>query len=447
MKNKQSISELKNTQLQGSSDEAAVLSNQESLSVGLSDSEPYIKNDISVINILQSYSQGDLSIFYSFYNEVLKLCKPNQYNLLLHKHLGDIFYAAATKEEFEQTHKAQLHFIVRPQHEFVMKMHGITNYSLCDITKYEKQIAQYNFPFLVPLAVNKTHYFETACKDLFQSFPIKDLPFIADADRSVLILFDNFWAFFWPHNLGLDIDNFRYHLPAYNPALSESAKNKLADIAPLEKIVLFAPDALSTVEFAPEFWNILAEAVNRHGYKIIVNSKKYKIKHGISAFDLDLSLQDVVALGLSCAYVFSLRSGLCDVLVGAGERLYAFYSAMLRREMHSLNSCFEQSPNVNEIAVWDWKIDKVVWEGEDLTKPLQKHINKLHRDFIIEKVKYLCALPSRSRRNAHKFWYRVIRDTAGNTKWFPNNNKENILPKYRDKKNIFFGIADLFQRI
>ena len=78
------------------------------------------------------------------------------------------------------------------------------------------------------------------------------------------------------------------------------------------------------MEFPVEFWNTIAEQVHAHGYTIIVNSKKCEIKHGMSAYDLDLSLSDVVALGLSCAYVFSLRSGLCDVLVGAGEKLYAF---------------------------------------------------------------------------------------------------------------------------
>ena len=180
------------------------------------------------------------------------------------------------------------------------------------------------------------------------------------------------------------------------------------EIAPLNKIVLFAPEAATATEFSPEFWSIISKRVHQQGYKIIVNSKKYKIKHGISAFDLNLSLQDVIALGFSCAYVFSLRSGLCDVLVGARERLYAFYPAMLHRGMNSLNKCFEPTPNVNEIAVWHWKIDKVLWEDEDLTKPLQKHINKLRRKSIIEIVKYIYTLPSRSHRNGAIIPYAVF---------------------------------------
>ena len=63
-----------------------------------------------------------------FYNDINKLCKTEEYNLVLHKHLGDVFYAIGLKDEFERVYGKKLHFIVRPQHEFLMKMYGITNY-------------------------------------------------------------------------------------------------------------------------------------------------------------------------------------------------------------------------------------------------------------------------------------------------------------------------------
>ena len=74
-----------------------------------------------------------------FYNKVVKLCKQNSYNLVLHKHLGDVFYAIASKPFFESQYNAPLHFIVRPQHEFLMKMFGIKNYSVCDLDSLVKK--------------------------------------------------------------------------------------------------------------------------------------------------------------------------------------------------------------------------------------------------------------------------------------------------------------------
>jgi len=374
-----------------------------------------------------------------FYDELKSLCKPDMYNLVLHKHLGDVFYAIGAKDEFENTYNAKLHFIVRPQHEFLMEMWGYRDYSVFDITAYEKEIKETEFPYMPP-AAHESHPFEMMCKDLFPSVPIKGIPFIADGDTSNFFLYDNFWGRFWLYTMGLNMDNFRFSIPKYSPTLSADAQEALKEVASLDKIVLFAPEAATAAEFSCEFWNIIAECIHAHGYKIIVNSKKYKIAHGISAFDFNLSLSDVVALGLSCAYVFSLRSGLCDVLVGIGEKLYAFYSAVLHREMNGLNKCFEPRTGVNEISVWRWKINKVVWEGEDLTKSLQRHINKLHRTYTAIQVKYILTYLSHGRRNRYKLCYHLLRDLAGEGGRYMENNMENPSCLYRSRKLSFLGI-------
>ena len=359
-----------------------------------------------------------------FYNNIEKLCKKNAYNLVLHKHLGDVFYAIASKPFFEAQYNAPLHFIVRPQHEFLMKMFGVKNYSVYDLKKVESDILKQTFPYM-PYARHASHKFDVLCKDIFATLPIKGVPFIVDSERNNFGMFDNYWCLIWMTNMGLGQD-FRFFLPQHNLELSPAAAKKIAKIAPLDKIILIAPEAATFAEFGPEFWNVIADKMHKLGYKIIVNSKKYKINNGICAFDLGLSLQDVVALGLNCAYVFALRSGLCDVLVGCGNRLYAFYPAQGRREMYSLKEPFATDTGVNEIQIYDWKIDKVICENIDFTAELQKYINGLHRNYYKESLKRIFSF--RKHRATHAFWRNLMRDLAGVSKAFPENNTKNPAP-------------------
>ena len=374
-----------------------------------------------------------------FYYKINKLCKIGEYNLVLHKHLGDVFYAIGLKNEFERVYGKKLHFIVRPQHEFLMKMYGITDYSVFDLKEFEKFASQSDFRYM-PYASHKSHKFDMLCKDVFSSMPLENIPFILDGDVSSFFLFNHYWCFLWPYNAGININHFKFPLPKNKLPIQPKLRKKINKIAPLDKIVLFAPEAATATELGPEFLNIIADKVHEKGYKIIVNSKKYKINHGISAFDLGLSLEDVVALGLNCAYVFSLRSGLCDALVGAGERLYAFYPAMLKREMNSLTFPFEQETNVNEILLEKWSISPVVWENIDLTPELQKYINSMKKNYHLEKIKY--KLARKKNKEGHRFWYMLFKDIFDKSKIFPNNNLDNLPQKTSSpsKKNSFLGI-------
>ncbi len=382
----------------------------------------------------------------SFYNEVCKFCKPGEYNVLLHKHLGDVVYAIAMNDEFKRQYGEELHYIVRPQHEFLMKMFNVSNYSLLDISKFEKYVNNMEFPYLSS-AHNPSHKFDMICKNLFSSIPLKSVPYILDGDLNSFFLFDNYFSFRWLLNTGLNIDNFKFPLPKNRLSVSSQLLNKLESISPIDKIVLIAPEASTALEFPVEFWNIIANKVYSKGYKIVVNSRKYKINHGISVFDLGLSLEEVVELGLNCAYVFSLRSGLCDALVGLKDRLYTFYPAMLHREINSLNMCFVPSPNVNEIEILGWKISNVIWEGEDLTCSLQKYINSLYRLYLKEKIKTFIYFFNSERRKKHKFWKNLWKDLCGYSKIYLENNVMNKNNKNFSNVKIKFSIIPIFSRI
>ena len=93
---------------------------------------------VSVDSIACKYS-----IIFSYVQEIESICDSTKYNLVLHKHLGDVFYTIAAKQAFEETYGRSLHFIVRPQHEFLMEFFGIKDYSVYDLDKLVKN----NFSF------------------------------------------------------------------------------------------------------------------------------------------------------------------------------------------------------------------------------------------------------------------------------------------------------------
>lgn len=363
-----------------------------------------------------------------FYSNIERICKRDAYNLVLHKHLGDVFYAIAAKPFFESQYNAPLHFIVRPQHEFLMKMFGVKNYSVYDLDS----LVKHNKDFQKSFFDRNRRYVRiddlenVVYQATFPGEPVKKgVPFICENLVNDFVNYDNYWCYRWIENMGLDAD-VRFLLPKHEPELSANAKKKLQKIAPLDKIVLIAPEAATFQEFDANFWNIIADAVHAKGYKIIVNSNKFKINHGVSAIDLKLSLQDVVALGLKCAYVFALRSGLCDVLINAGERLYVFYPAMARRELHSMSYPFATNTGVHEFQMFNWKMDKVVWEDENLTEKLQKYTTYLHRSYIIETVKRIVSFGKA--KHKHSEQRSIARDLGGVPKRFLDNNIQNPAP-------------------
>ncbi len=371
-----------------------------------------------------------------FHERVKELCKAGEYNLLLHKHLGDIFYAVALKEEFERQMGRKLHFIVRPDHVFLLKMLGATNYSVCNFRRIENAIIQANYPWL-PMPGQKTYYLDVVIQDLFLSVPVLGEPFVLGGVQLGFLLFDLYWCRQWASYL-LGRTDFQYPVPKRKVPMSLEGERIVSRLAPLGKIILLAPEAATATEIAPEIWDALSEEFSKKGYVVVTNSKKYSIKHTTSAFDLGLSLPDVIALGQRCAYVFSLRSGLCDVLVGIGKRLYAFYPAMLRRELGSLIKPFTEPTEVNEIQFYHWKTSPLIWEGEDLTPCVQRELDKLKK--MYRRERRLLAFSNKKGKPGHQFWSGVFNSVAGESHQFPENNVEN-LPKEREKEVKVLGIT------
>ncbi len=96
--------------------------------------------------------------------------------------------------------------------------------------------------------------------------------------------------------------------PSKMPTLSENLRAKLAKIAPLEKIVFYLPEAQSMRSLPLFIYKSECKALQKQGYAVISNiNKERKYLGANGAYDLRLSMQDAVALALSCKAVISMR--------------------------------------------------------------------------------------------------------------------------------------------
>lgn len=361
--------------------------------------------------------------------QVEALCREDAYNIVAYKHLGDVFYFLAAKEALEKTFGGKVHYILLPQHEFLAKLWNITDYStfpLDKLVKKNKAFVRAFFdkqdpdPFILDSDLENLYLLQT-----FGNIPQRTKPFVLENLVNKFSDYPYYWCFRWAQSAGVE-EEFRFRLPRGEVPLSSRTKEVVEKLGGLDRIILLAPEAATATELPPEWWAVLTQSLRSKGYQLLVNSKRIRIPGCQSAFDLGLSLEEVVAVGLRCRAVFSLRSGLADVLVPAGERLFVFNPAMLRREKGSLNYPFEEPTGVHELQIHQWNISDCRFEDIEIGELLRPYVKACRWKFYKE------LFLSLFHRKVHRFWYNVFRDIAGWPKRFPENNIMN--PSSKEKQ-------------
>lgn len=256
-------------------------------------------------------------------SELKDLVKKDRYNFLSPYGLGDTMMLCGFKDAWEKKNKGKIHFIIKPSHEVVMKMYGITDYSVYKFS--DKQIKKFRQKSITP-----------KYGDIFIAHPI----YIKSTKETILKDFNllNFdFKVLYAKFLNVNEQDFKQY--EHIPELSANLKSKLKHIAPLNKIVLFAPMANSIKLFPKVFWEKLAKDYIDDGFTVISNvTDKQDIISG--SIYLPLSSEDAIALAYACHAVYSLRSGLCDLMAKRKEGLHVFYDHCNTLTLYSLNKLF-----------------------------------------------------------------------------------------------------------
>ena len=267
--------------------------------------------------------------------------KPDCFNILLYMHLGDDFFRSYYVKDIEQHYKTPVHLIIAQNQEVIMKLWGIKNYTVVD---WKKDIIPLKRYFDNPMIFD---LWCVACVDAFKSTRLSSK--LKRGDLSIIYLSNNTFSHQTKkHGLYTTVTQFICDclgLPRKKVSIDNINKimctdgfdTRIKKIADLNKIILFSPETKSDDMLDGRIWNHLANKLISRGYTIIENvmDKKFHINNAIN---IDMKMQDLLWLGMNCRAIFSLRSGLCDVLVGKRDNLHVLWHGQRHAEMGHLFS-------------------------------------------------------------------------------------------------------------
>lgn len=318
------------------------------------------------------------------------LCKKDCVNLASCVALGDTYIWAGLSKEIEKKYNAPIHFIIKPQYEIVMKMYGITNYTVfskfdsVDWDKLKKSL-------------------RPAKGKLFMAHPTfySEYHLMYDALRYKHIETD--FVTYFKKFAGLE-EEAQFHPPVWCPPISPGLKERIGSF-PLDKIVIFSMEANTCTEYRQEFWKKRIEELHKKGYRIFINSaKETKWKH---AENWNLSISDSVALAAKCHCVYALRSGYCDLIYSFCKNLRIYYNEYADLYIFSLHRMFGHQNNVKECVKFPESI-------RDYSIPSQAHFTK-----EIPLLFGIIRIPDRVYHfyNSHRRWFQNRRLINFFVKW------------------------------
>lgn len=265
-------------------------------------------------------------------SNIVDLCKKDQYNFLSPYGLGDTMMLCGFAKSWEAKNKGKIHFIIKPSHEVVMKMYGFTNYTTAqfDLKLCKKLGKSVQNPQLGKLFVAHPIFIKTS-QPILKQF------------ESLSIDFKELYSRF------LDVDVNAFKIYENIPKMTSSFRQKIEAISSLDKIILFSPTANSVKSFPQSFWENLCCQLTKDGFSIISNV----INPNDAVYGthyLPMTTDEVVALAHACHSVYSLRSGLCDIIGRKTKNLTVFYDNQNTLFLYGLNKLLNRENIVEEVV-------------------------------------------------------------------------------------------------
>lgn len=229
--------------------------------------------------------------------------------------LGDTMILCGFKNKIEAQLDGQIVFIVKPSHKIIMKMYGIKNYILLK----SNQRFDFNNITLSDLAKESSYPQKgTIFVAHWGFFPEYKELFDYQINNKTFTFLDAYKLFFhlnW---------NTELEQPGWLPSVTPEIQNKLPINAKISNLVIFIPEAHSINNVSNIFWLNLQDKLKKQKLDIYtaVSDSKNKI-YGIP--NIDLSIEELLAISLHCHSVYTLRNGLCDLISSKDKNLYVIY--------------------------------------------------------------------------------------------------------------------------
>ena len=239
--------------------------------------------------------------------------------------LGDTMLTLALRKELEEKLDSKVIFILKETHKIIAKMYDIGDCIIIDNDimkdKIEKSLSTNPKAGAIYAAHPCLHpeLSDFFAPVKFQISTVKFLPWL--------------YEFF-----GLEFNN-KVRGPLFYPALTDDLKRKIETIAPIDKIALISPEAVSMMPIRDEFWESLIDNIKKQGLVPVSNVVDPQRTVKGSRY-IDLTIEEALRIGLYCREVHSLRSGLCDLLYDRGKDLHVYYPTHRGYFLYCMNDMF-----------------------------------------------------------------------------------------------------------
>ena len=111
----------------------------------------------------------------------------------------------------------------------------------------------------------------------------------------------------------------------------------------LNKVAMISPEAVSVPALPQYFWEELVEKLNQDGLQVICNVMNPENTVSGTHY-ISMSSSDAVALSMECNSVYSVRSGLCDLIFERGADLHVYHPLHKTFFLYEMNEMF---PGIN----------------------------------------------------------------------------------------------------
>lgn len=239
--------------------------------------------------------------------------------------LGDTMLTCGYINALEKKYHSKIKLIVKKSHAFVPEMYGIN-----DSLVIGKDISE---DFMKKNTLSKPQKGK-----VYSAHPCKH---------------PELWSFFEPvyyytstirfmewfkQFLGIDNDTPLAYPKSY-PKLPQKLKDSIQRIAPLDKIAMISPEAVSVPALPIYFWEELVEKLNKKGLQVVSNVMNPANTVSGTHY-INMSSKEAVALSMECDSVYSVRSGLCDLIFQKGSNLHVYHPLHKTFFLYEMNEMF-----------------------------------------------------------------------------------------------------------
>jgi hypothetical protein len=270
---------------------------------------------------------------------LFEITKSDKLNFILPYGLGDTMMCCSLKHNLEIRYKAKIHFIIKPSHTVIMKMYRIDDFDVYIFSETELwAIAnENNVPQIGKLYV--AHWIYSDQNDMKQQW-----------FAGKFTMKQQYYQFFKI--------NGKTNLtpPFWYPKITAEMEKSLGFPVPLKKIALLLPEARSVPALNHEFWNKLVKRLRARS--LFVSQSYYNDKFAIQGVpNLPDDMETILAVAISCARVYSLCNGICDLIKEKTKYLTVFYSDKMSYKvffldgLHIKNVLVDQACSKNTIRL------------------------------------------------------------------------------------------------